>query len=289
MGLLPVRVLISLLCIGLILCSSPLVAAKNTVSLDKKNLDEEPLRIAVASNFAPTLRKLLARYNSEQNEFIKPLIIVASSGTLFLQIQHGASFDLFLSADSERPQLLIETDLAFKASQQTYAYGQLALWSAKNNMSTDLLAALKNNEQRLAIANPKIAPYGKAAKQVLENLQLWRGYKTRLIQGINIGQTFQQIRSQAVSLGIVSNSQLVLNNLKGVLIPARLHQPIKQQLVILKRSQNSQQAKRFVKFLMNEKSQQFIAQSGYAKLSEIKEKVKEKIKGEVKGEVNAHE
>jgi len=267
------------------LCSSPLVAAKNFVNLDEKNSDEEPLRIAVAANFAPTLRKLLARYNSDQKAFIKPLIIVASSGTLFLQIQHGASFDLFLSADSERPQLLIETDLAFKASQQTYAYGQLALWSAINDITLDPLIALKNNEQRLAIANPKIAPYGKAAKQVLESLQQWGDYKTRLIQGINIGQTFQQTRSQAVNLGIVSNSQLVLNNLKGVLIPTRLHQPIKQQLVILKRSQNSQQAKHFVKFLMNEKSQQFIAQSGYAKLSEVEEK----IKGEVKGEVNTHE
>jgi len=262
------------------LCSSPLVAAKALV-----NLDEKPLRIAVASNFAPTLRKLLARYNADQTEFIKPLIIVASSGTLFLQIQHGASFDLFLSADSERPKLLVETDLAFKESLQTYAYGQLALWSAKKNITTDLLTALKSNKQRLAIANPKIAPYGKAAKQVLENLQLWHDYKSRLIQGINIGQTFQQTRSQAVNLGIVSNSQLVLNNLKGVLIPPDLHQPIKQQLVILKRSQNSQQAKSFVQFLMSEKSQQFIAQSGYAKLSEIEEK----IKGEVKGEVNTHE
>lgn len=289
MGLLPVRLFISLLCIGLMFCSTPLVAAKNSVSLSEKNLDEEPLRIAVASNFAPTLKKLLARYNADQKEFIKPLIITASSGTLFLQIQHGASFDLFLSADSERPKLLAETDLAFKRTQQTYAYGQLALWSAKNDITTDPLTALKSNGQRLAIASPKIAPYGKAAKQVLENLQLWHDYKTRLIQGINIGQTFQQTRSQAVNLGIVSNSQLVLNNLKGVLIPPRLYQPIEQQLVILKRSQNSQQAKRFVKFLMNEKSQQFIAQSGYAKLSEIQEKVKEKIKSEVKSEVNAHE
>lgn len=271
------------------LCPLPLVAATNTVGSDEKSIDEKPLRIAVASNFAPTLKKLLARDNPDQTKFPKPLIIVASSGTLFLQIQHGASFDLFLSADSKRPQLLIATDLAFKVSQQTYAYGQLALWSARNNISTDPLTTLKNNQQRLAIANPKIAPYGKAAKQVLESLELWHDYKTRLIQGINISQTFQQTRSQAVNLGIVSNSQLVLNNLKGVLIPARLHQPIQQQLVILKRSQNNQQAKRFVKFLMNEKSQQFIAQSGYAKLSEIKEKVKGKIKEKVKGEVNTHE
>lgn len=244
--------------------------AKNTASFHEKNVDEEPLRIAVASNFAPTLKKLLARYNPEQIKFPNPLIIPASSGTLFLQIKHGAAFDLFLSADRERPELLTEAHLALIGSQQTYAYGQLALWSATHEITPDPFTALKNNKQRLAIANPRIAPYGKAAKQVLENLQVWDSYKTGLIQGINIGQTFQQTRSQAVSLGLVSNSQLVLNNLQGVTIPAYLHQPIEQQLVILKRSQHIPQAQRFVKFLMSEQSQQFIADSGYVKLSQEK-------------------
>jgi molybdate transport system substrate-binding protein len=262
------RILTRIFIVGLLLCSCITVQANNAL-----NLDEKPLRIAVASNFAPTLKKLLARYNANQIEFLDPQIITASSGTLFLQIKHGASFDLFLSADSERPQLLTEANLAVKDSQQTYAYGQLALWSVNSpidTLSENLLSALKNNQQRLAIANPKIAPYGKAAKQVLESLQLWDGYKTRLIQGINIGQTFQQVRSQAVSLGIVSNSQLILNNLEGMLIPSRLHQPIKQQLIILKRSQKFKQAQRFVEFLLSAQSQQFIAESGYAKLSEGK-------------------
>ncbi len=270
MSLLLTRALASFILIGLILCSSSVVTAKNTESLHEKNVDEEPLRIAVASNFAPTLKKLLARYNPDQIKFPNPLIIPASSGTLFLQIKHGAAFDLFLSADRERPELLTEASLALIDSQQTYAYGQLALWSAKHEIAADPFTALKNNKQRLAIANPRIAPYGKAAKQVLENLQVWDSYKTGLIQGINIGQTFQQTRSQAVSLGLVSNSQLVLNNLQGVTIPAYLHQPIEQQLVILKRSQHIPQAQRFVKFLMSEQSQQFIADSGYVKLSQEK-------------------
>ena len=270
MSLLLTRALASFILIGLILCSSSVVTAKNTESLHEKNVDEEPLRIAVASNFAPTLKKLLARYNPEQIKFPNPLIIPASSGTLFLQIKHGAAFDLFLSADRERPELLTEAHLALIGSQQTYAYGQLALWSATHEITPDPFTALKNNKQRLAIANPRIAPYGKAAKQVLENLQVWDSYKTGLIQGINIGQTFQQTRSQAVSLGLVSNSQLVLNNLQGVTIPAYLHQPIEQQLVILKRSQHIPQAQRFVKFLMSEQSQQFIADSGYVKLSQEK-------------------
>lgn len=264
------RALASFILFGLILYSSSAVMAKNTAIFHEKNIDEVPLRIAVASNFAPTLKKLLARYNPDQIKFPNPLIIPASSGTLFLQIKHGAAFDLFLSADRERPELLTEANLALIGSQQTYAYGQLALWSAKHEIAADPFTALKNNKQRLAIANPRIAPYGKAAKQVLESLQLWESYRTRFIQGINIGQTFQQARSQAVSLGIVSNSQLVLNNLQGVIIPAHLHRPIEQQLVILKRSQHIPQAQRFVKFLMNEQSQQFIADSGYVKLSQEK-------------------
>ena len=270
MSLLLTRALASFMLFGLMLYSSSGVMAKNTASFHEKNVDEEPLRIAVASNFAPTLKKLLARYNPDQIKFPNPLIIPASSGTLFLQIKHGAAFDLFLSADRERPELLTEASLALIDSQQTYAYGQLALWSAKHEIAADPFTALKNNKQRLAIANPRIAPYGKAAKQVLENLQVWDSYKTGLIQGINIGQTFQQTRSQAVSLGLVSNSQLVLNNLQGVTIPAYLHQPIEQQLVILKRSQHIPQAQRFVKFLMSEQSQQFIADSGYVKLSQEK-------------------
>ncbi|MBA6304052.1 molybdate ABC transporter substrate-binding protein [Colwellia sp. MB02u-14] len=260
------RILISAIFFGLMLFSSRFVEAKNVLTFDDK-----PLRIAVASNFAPTLTKLLARFNLNQEHFPKPIIIAASSGTLFLQIKHGASFDVFLSADTKRPQLLTTADLAVKDSQQTYAYGALALWSAKKEITTDVLTALKNNQHRLAIANPKIAPYGKAAKQVLEHLQLWDSYKTRLIQGINIIQTFQQTRSQAVNLGIVSNSQLVLNHFKGVLIPSHFHQPIKQQLVILKRSKNIQQAQRFVSLLMSKQAQQFIAESGYAKLNVMKD------------------
>jgi molybdate transport system substrate-binding protein len=275
-SLLLTRALASFIFFGLLLFSSTDVRAKNTLSLDDNNVNEKPLRIAVASNFAPTLKKLLARYNAKQIKFPSPLIIPASSGTLFLQIKHGASFDLFLSADSERPKLLTEANLTLKESQQTYAYGQLALWSAKHDIANDPFTVLKNNKERLAIANPKIAPYGKAAKQVLESLQLWESYKKRFIQGINIGQTFQQTRSQAVSLGIVSNSQLVLNNLQGVIIPARLHQPIEQQLVMLKQSKNIQQAQRFIAFLMSETSQQFITDSGYMKLSQEKDKDKSK-------------
>ena len=262
MGLTLSRILTSCFLAGFLLFTSISVKANTT-----RNSLEKPLRIAVASNFAPTLIKLLAKENKHQQDFSAPVLVIASSGTLFLQAQHGAAFDVFLSADIERPQLLTEAGLAVNGSQQTYAYGQLALWSANPKaefFSENLMTTLNSYKQRLAIANPKIAPYGKAAKEVLTSLQLWPKYQQHLIQGINIGQTFQQVRSQAVNLGVVSNSQLVLNNFKGILIPQRLHRPIEQQLVILKSSQKIAQAKRFVKFLLSAQSQQFFVESGYA-------------------------
>ncbi|MCJ8322201.1 MAG: molybdate ABC transporter substrate-binding protein, partial [Colwellia sp.] len=190
-----------------------------------------PLRIAVASNFSPILEQLIAQFTERTH--IPVQIISGSSGTLFLQISHGAPFDVFLSADSTRPQKLKEASLTVENSLQTYAYGQLALWSNNEVVTLEALASLIN-KQRFAIANPQTAPYGKAAKETLKSLNLWTQVQGSLVTGMNINQTFQQIRSQAVNIGIVANSQLVLNQLTGTIIPSQYHQPIKQQLVILK-------------------------------------------------------
>ncbi len=220
-----------------------------------------PLRIAVSSNFSPALKELLVDFN--KNNQITTQIISGASGAMFLQIKHGAPFDVFLSADTIRPKLLEQAKLIVNNSRQTYAYGQLALFSAKRNANISL-ASLQNVPKRFAIANPNFAPYGIAAKQVLQHLQLWQHYQNSIIKGINISQTFQQVRSQAVSLGLVANSQLVINNLKGILIPQQYYQPIQQQLVILKSSKNKVQAEKFVQFLLSDKVQQRISQLGYA-------------------------
>ena len=223
-----------------------------------------PLRIAVSSNFSPALKELLIDFN--KNNQITTQVISGASGAMFLQIMHGAPFDIFLSADTIRPKLLEQAKLIVNNSRQTYAYGQLALFSAKRNANISLASFqnLQSVPKRFAIANPNFAPYGIAAKQVLQHLQLWQHYQNRLIKGINISQTFQQVRSQSVSLGLVANSQLVINNLKGVLIPQPYYQPIQQQLVILKSSKNKAQAEKFVQFLLSDKVQQRISQLGYA-------------------------
>ena len=220
-----------------------------------------PLRIAVASNFFPVLEKIIPQF-TEQTQ-IKTQIISSATGALFLQIKHGAPFDVFIAADTKRPQQLKQAQLLIPNSVHTYAYGQLALWSAFNESLT--LTALANvlSQKRFAIANPKIAPYGKAAKEVLTHVNLWSMYKNKFIMGTNINQTFQQVRSKAVYAGIIANSQLRLNNLTGELIPETYYQPIEQQMGVLTRSKNVEAAKQFQQFLLSESVQQQLINYGY--------------------------
>jgi molybdate transport system substrate-binding protein len=224
-------------------------------------LDEQdkPLRIAVAANFAPTLEHLLSDFPNKNR--IKYQIISAATGTLYQQIKHGAPFDLFLAADNIRPKVLEQEQLIIANSRKTYAFGQLALWSATQQLSS--LNKLNNFSGFLAIANPNTAPYGKAAQQVLENLSLWSKLKSRVVTGININQTFQQVRSQAVPMGIVALSQLKMNQLDGIAIPSNYYQPIAQQLVVLKSSKQINNAKQISDYLLQKTTQVKLEELGY--------------------------
>ncbi|HCH70759.1 MAG TPA: molybdate ABC transporter substrate-binding protein [Colwellia sp.] len=224
---------------------------------------ENPLRIAVAANFTPALKELLLEFHQKKN--INSQIISGASGALFLQIKHGAPFDIFISADSVRPKLLEQQGFTLIGSRKTYAIGQLALLSMNSQAQlSDLALTLQKIPKHFAIANPDTAPYGKAAKQTLQHLGLWQLYQNSLITGININQTFTQVRSQAVNSGLVANSQLVINKLAGAIIPSSYHQPIQQQLVIIKNRNNIDHAKRLSQFLLSTEIQQKIVNFGYA-------------------------
>lgn len=243
---------------SVLLCFSFHSKAQNIVKkvAEKTN---QPLRIAVASNFTPALKKLLVEFH--QQTHIKTQIISGATGAMFIQIQHGAPFDIFIAADSLRPKKLEQQGLVVANSRKTYAQGQLALLSMNSKAH---LNDLRTVPSRFAIANPDTAPYGKAAKQVLTHLGLWQQYQAALIIGMNINQTFSQVRTQAVNSGLVANSQLVINNLSGVIIPANYHQPIVQQLVILKNSSNINKAQQLSNYLLSKSVQQKIIQFGYA-------------------------
>jgi len=232
---------------------SPSVLAEDDSS------SQPPLRIAVAANFAPVLHKLFPNFTLKTG--VKTQIIVGSSGTLFQQIKHGAPFDVFLSADKIRPKALEANGLTTPGTRHTYALGGISYWSANHQVTS--IDELASPPHRFAIANPKIAPYGKAAKEALKSLYLWEQYQPTLVRGININQTFQQVRSQSVHSGIVATSQLVLNDLSGVEIPTSIYQPIRQQLVIVKNSSMQEQANKLVRYLLRESTQQKIVKMGY--------------------------
>lgn len=217
------------------------------------------LRVAVSSNFTPTLRSLIPEFERQFNHDIE--MISAATGTLFQQISYGAPFDVYMAADARTTNKLISKKLALTNSKNIYAYGQLVLWSANEKVNS--LNSLNTLQGRLAIANPKVAPYGKAAKELLNSLKLWSHFNKRLITGTNINQTFQQARSGAVDLAIIANSQLVANKLNGYVIPENLYSPIEQSMVILKRSKQVDLAKQFTAFIMSPEIQQKIAKSGY--------------------------
>ena len=227
------------------------------------------IKIAVASNFHYTLSELLKSYPPADKIQIK--LSSGSSGMLYAQIKQGAPFDLFLSADALRPELLEKQQLTL--SRKTYALGKLALWSPVTviNNSNDYLDVLQSNAGKLSYANPKLAPFGIATEQVLSYLKLGDEYNNRRILGNNVNQVFQFVDSGNVTLGFVPESLLLqaqqqLKHKKYQnywLIPAQQYQVIKQQLVILKRSKHIKQVQDLVDYIMSAAVQKRLSTMGY--------------------------
>lgn len=216
------------------------------------------IKVAVASNFKMTLTKIAHNYEKETGHEV--LISSASTGILYNQIQHGAPFDLFLSADSERALLTENSSKGIKGSRFTYAQGVLAFWMPDNGEVNQL--TLQNHEGRLAIANPKLAPYGLAAQEALQELALWQQFT--YVQGANISQTYQFIDSGNIEAGLVAYSSLLQNQKTNYfLIASELYQPILQQGVILAGSKKIDKVQAFIDYLTSEPVQLFIRSKGY--------------------------
>jgi molybdate transport system substrate-binding protein len=194
--------------------------------------------------------------------------VFGSSGRFFTQINNGAPFHVFLSADQEKPVALKKAGLVVEESRFTYALGKLVLWSFQSNLVDSSGQVLKqNNFRRLAIANPRLAPYGIAAMEVLENLGLASGIQGKIIQGENIAQAYQFVRTGNVELGLVAFSQVHQQDRIGSgsswIIPASLYNPIRQDAVLLRRGANNQAAIAFLKFIRSEPGRAIIESSGY--------------------------
>ena len=238
-----------------------------SIGLSFTQIAADEIKVAVASNFYPAMKEIVLQYESNQSqssENHKIVLISGSSGKHFAQIINGAPFDIFFSADKVRPTLLEKKGMSESGSRFTYALGRLVLWSSLDGF-VEKDERLYNNDLRfLAIANPKIAPYGVAAREALISINLWEDLQSKLVRGENIAQTFQFVNSGNAKLGFISYSQLMNPSYPVVgsfwEVPQSLYKPIEQQVVLLKKSSL---AKDFLLFIGSDESLNIISKYGY--------------------------
>jgi len=227
----------------------------------------EEVRIAVATNFLATLKEIVRNFSRDTGH--TAVISSGSSGKLYAQIKHGAPFDVFFSADVQRPHLLEKEGLATQGSRFVYAVGRLTLWSPDADMINGNGKEVLSNSgfRRLAIANPKTAPYGAAAQSALQALGLWNQMKGRLVQGENVGQTLQFVFSRNAQFGFVSLSQVLDSKINGSGsrwdVPADLHDPLHQEAVLLAKGQGNEAALGFLEYVKSQRAREIIERFGY--------------------------
>jgi len=238
-----------------------------SIGLSFTQIAAEEIKVAVASNFYPAMKEIVLQFESNQSqssEHHKIVLISGSSGKHYAQIINGAPFDIFFSADKARPTLLEKKGMSESGSRFTYALGRLVLWSSLDGFVEKDERLYNNDLKFLAIANPKIAPYGVAAREALISINLWEEVQSKLIRGENIAQTFQFVNSGNAELGFISYSQLRNPNypLVGSFweVPQSLYKPIEQQVVLLKKSSL---AKDFLSFIGSDESLNIISKYGY--------------------------
>jgi len=228
------------------------------------------LHVAVAANFLDPLQKLTPIYQRASGHRLLPS--AGATGQLYAQIQQGAPFDVFLSADRERPQQLETAGLTVAGTRFTYATGRLVLWSSKAGaLGSDGAAFLKGGGYRfLAIANPETAPYGLAAQQVLQKLRLWDvlNDQKKLVTGESIAQTRQFAATGNADAAFIAVSQVIKpdGSFEGSswLPPAELYEPIDQDAVLLARSTEQVAARDFLRWLRSDaEALKIIRAAGY--------------------------
>jgi molybdate transport system substrate-binding protein len=225
------------------------------------------IQAAVASNFYSPFKKIVRQFEKETGHKVQ--IISGSTGKLFAQIMNGAPFEVFLAADQRRPELLEKNGNAISGTRYTYALGKITLWSTNSSaISEDGESTLRTkNFSHIAIANPKTAPYGKAALQTMQKLGLWNEIRPLIVQGENIGQTFQFVASQNAELGFVALSQILdpKNKFEGKRwdVPETFYDPLKQDIVILKKGKSNPDAKVLWEYLQSNAAKLIIKKYGY--------------------------
>jgi len=226
----------------------------------------DEVQVAVAANFTAPMQQIAAAFEKATGH--KAALSFGATGQFYAQISHGAPFDVLLAADDATPARLAREHLAVSASRFTYATGRLVLWSAQPGVVDAQGQVLRQGAfSHLAIANPKTAPYGAAAIDVLKELNLLDHVQSKLVQGESVAQAWQFVGSGNAPLGFVALSQVYrdgkLTGGSGWIVPSQLHSPIRQDAVILTRGAANPAAQALMAYLKSDGAKAIIRAFGY--------------------------
>lgn len=224
------------------------------------------VKVAVASNFTAPMRQIVQRFEAETGHRVK--LSFGGTGQFYAQIKNGAPYDLLFAADQKIPTKLVQEGVALTETRFTYAQGRLVLWSKNPGYVDDEGSVLRDGSfKQIAIADPKLAPYGAATMQVLGHLGLTSQLEKKIVQGKNIGQAYQFVFSGNASLGFVALSQVYRNGViqsgSGWIVPTDLYDPIRQDVVLLKSAKANEAAKSLLEFVRTDATKNLIRSFGY--------------------------
>jgi molybdate transport system substrate-binding protein len=228
----------------------------------------EPLLVAAASDLSYCIDELGAAFARQEPE-AQLKVSLGASGNFFAQIRHGAPFDVFLSADMAYPDQLARDGAADGATLAPYALGRIVLWSLdpRFDLKQGMPVLQDARLSRVAIANPALAPYGRAAKAAMEAAGVWQAVQPKLVIGENISQTVQFVQTGNAQIGIVSYASVVSPRLKGhgsyFLIPEAGMAPIEQGAIVTAHGKGKPLAARFVRFLASPAAREILQRSGF--------------------------
>jgi molybdate transport system substrate-binding protein len=240
------------------------IAMLSTLAIGQVLADE--VQVAVAANFTAPIDEIGKAFNKATGHQLK--VSTGASGKFYAQIKNGAPFQVFLSADEEKPAQLEKDGLAVQGSRFTYAIGKLVLWSADPAVvDAKGQVLVKNQFNKLAIANPKTAPYGEAAMETLSALKLKSLLESKMVMGENISQTYQFVATGNAEIGFVALSQVTKDNKitsgSAWVVPEKLYSPIRQDAVLLVNGKDSAAARQFLIFLKGSEATKVIKSYGY--------------------------
>lgn len=241
--------------------------AASLIALAPLSVLADELKVAVAANFINTIETLAKNFEKQSGHTVK--LTSGATGKFYTQIKNGAPFDIFFAADQKTPAKLEAEGDTKAGSRFTYAQGRLSMWIPNATAGTDAVDYLKQgNFKHLAIANPKAAPYGAAAEEVLTKLELLDALKPKMVMGENIGQTYQFVATGNAEAGFIPHSYTVdaKHVSKGSywLVPQSFYTPLDQDVVIMNQAANNKVAQQFIDYIRSAEGKKIIESNGYS-------------------------